>query len=443
MLPKLQFTDSLSKKKTTFTPEQIPQVNMYVCGITPYDHAHLGHARCYVAFDTLARFLRLSGYSVTYVRNYTDIDDKIINKAEQLNLSIEEVANTFIKSYQEDMNLLNCLPPTIEPRVTTHIQEIISLIEKLITKGHAYVLDHDVYFDITTYHSYGSLSGKKLDDLIAGSRVAVNTTKKNPGDFALWKGNATQEFWASPWGYGRPGWHIECSAMAYKHLGATIDIHGGGMDLMFPHHENEIAQSECFTGQKLANLWLHNAFININKEKMSKSLGNAINLKKVFESIDPMVLRFYFLQHHYRTPLDFNFTEFEGIKTAYKKLCTLTAPSHTSSLPINNHDEYPIITMILQALRDDLNTSKALGIIFEHLNVIKQDKTLCHQIVIILQDVLGLTLTPISEQCDITPKIALLLQEREEARKNKDWAKADALRSELAQLGYAVQDKKI
>ncbi len=439
LLP-LQLTNSLSKKKEPFVPQHPPHVNMYVCGITPYDHAHLGHARCYVAFDTLARFLTIAGYSLTYVRNYTDIEDKIINKAHQLGQSIDQVANTFIQSYKEDMKRLNCSEPDIEPKVTTHIQEIITFIEGLVTNGNAYIIGLDVYFDITTHAQYGNLGGKKIDDLIAGSRVAVNATKRNPGDFALWKGNAEGQFWPSPWGSGRPGWHIECSAMAYKYLGSTVDIHGGGMDLMFPHHENEIAQSECLTGKPLARFWLHNAFININKEKMSKSLGNAINLKQIFESIDPMVLRFYFLQHHYRTPLDFEFSEFEGVKTAYNRLCALSSLASTTPQSINLED--PLIATIMQALSDDLNTSKALGIIFEHLSTIKQSATICQQIRLILRDIFGLTLEPINEPNNITPEIALLLQAREEARKNRDWAKADALRAELAHLGYTVQDKK-
>lgn len=438
MLPNLQFTNSLTRKKESFTPKQPPHIGMYICGITPYDHAHLGHARCYVTFDVLARFLTFLNYQVTYVRNYTDIDDKIIVKAEQTGQSIEQVATTFINSYQEDMATLNCKPPQIEPRVTTHIPEIISFIEDLIKSGHAYVVGGDVYFDITTFATYGNLSGKNLPDLIAGSRVAVNTTKRNPGDFALWKCAPEGQFWQSPWGYGRPGWHIECSAMVKKHLGDTVDIHGGGMDLLFPHHENERAQSESLTGKPLSHLWLHNAFININKEKMSKSLGNAINLKQLFTTIDPMVLRFYFLQHHYRTPLDFDISEFDGIKTAYKKLCSL----RDVSMPENVQHDSPITNAVIQALQDDLNTPKAIGIIFEHMQSIKQNTVLCSKVVYILQNIFGLTLESATISHKITPEIAHLLQEREIARKNKEWARADALRDELTKLGYQVQDKK-
>ncbi len=438
MLPNLQFTNSLTRKKEAFVPKQPPHITMYVCGITPYDHAHLGHARCYVTFDVLARFLIFLNFQVTFVRNYTDIDDKIIVKAEQTGQSIEQVATTFINSYQEDMAHLNCKQPQVEPRVTTHIAEIIDFIDGLIKSNHAYLADGDVYFDITTYDKYGTLSGKNLPDLIAGSRVAVNSAKRNPGDFALWKGAEDGQYWKSPWGYGRPGWHIECSAMAKKHLGDTIDIHGGGMDLLFPHHENERAQSESLTDKPLAQLWLHNAFININKEKMSKSLGNAINLKQLFETIDPMVLRFYFLQHHYRTPLDFDITEFDGVKTAYKKLCSIK----DAKLQPTTHQTAPITDAIMQALQDDLNTSKALGIIFEHMTSIKQDPALCFQVIHILQNVFGLTLESIAIPQEITPEITHLLQERETARKNKEWAKADALRDKLTKLGYQVQDKK-
>lgn len=441
MYPPIQLTNSLHRKKETFSPLNAPHVGMYVCGVTPYDHAHLGHARCYVTFDTLARLLKFAGYQVTYVRNYTDIEDKIIAKAVQNEQSVDQIATTFITSYQEDMAKLNCLTPDIEPKVTTHIPEIIAFIEGLVSSGNAYTTNGDVYFDITTHATYGTLSGKKLDDLIAGSRVAVNEQKRNAGDFALWKGNSNREFWDSPWGYGRPGWHIECSAMAHKHLGNTVDIHGGGMDLMFPHHENECAQSESLTKKPLANIWLHNAFININKEKMSKSLGNAVNLKQVFTSIDPMVLRFYFLQHHYRTPLDFEPAEFEGVKTAYKKLCTLNtdAPPDAQEHP----DTKLIIGNITGALFDDLNTPKALGIIFEHLSIIKQHTSLRQEVVNVLQKVLGLTLNQLENAMQVTPEIALLLQERDNARQNKDWAKADALRTELTKLGYVAQDKKL
>lgn len=442
--PIVQFTNSLSKKKEIFKPLTPGKVAMYVCGVTPYDHAHLGHARCYVSFDTLVRLFKFLGFAVTYVRNYTDIDDKIINKAIAAAEQPDAIANRFIQSYQEDMAALNCTVPDIEPRVTTHIDAIIACIEKLIQAKHAYVLDNDVYYDIKTAHNYGKLSGKNIDDLIAGSRVAVNTTKRNPGDFALWKGSSESIYWKSPWGYGRPGWHIECSAMAKKHLGDTIDLHAGGMDLMFPHHENEIAQSEGITGKPFAHLWLHNAFININKEKMSKSLGNAVNLKELFKTIDPMVLRFYFLQHHYRTPLDFEISEFEGIKTAYKKLCSLKEQIEASGeqAKVTEKLESPIINEIIASLCDDLNTSKALGIIFENLSVIKQNTQLCRAIMHILEDIFGLRLQSVETEQVITAEIAALLQERDDARKNRDWTKADALRTKLNELGYKVQDKK-
>jgi cysteinyl-tRNA synthetase len=440
MLPSLQFTNSLTRKKSAFKPLNSDNITLYVCGVTPYDHAHLGHARCYVFFDVLARFLTASGFTVTYVRNYTDIEDKIITKAELSNQTIEQVASTFIKSYQEDMAVLNCIKPCIEPKVTEHIPEIIAFVEGLIARGNAYVAGHDVYFDISSHAHYGNLGGKKLDDLVAGSRVAINEVKRNPGDFALWKGNDKRQFWTSPWGFGRPGWHIECSAMAYKYFGATIDIHGGGQDLIFPHHENEIAQSESLTNKPLAQLWLHNAFININKEKMSKSLGNAINLKQLFSTINPMVLRFYFLQHHYRTPLDFDIAEFDGVKTAYKKLIALRESIEKN--PSKTQPSNELCASITQALSDDLNTPKALGLIFEHLSTIKQDSSLCAWIVQILQSIFGLTLEPIDVASEITPEIAQLLQAREEARQNKDWGMADILRAKLAELGYKVQDKK-
>lgn len=445
----LYFYDSLSKTKKVFTPITSHSVKLYVCGITPYDYAHLGHGRCYVSFDLLYRFLTLLNYNVTYVRNYTDIDDKIINKALQATpqAHYSDISKKFIASFKQDMQALNCLPPTHEPTVTESIESIISFVEGLITQKHAYVINNDVYFDISTFPSYGKLSGKNLEQLQAGARIDVDTRKKNPGDFALWKGTPNKTFWHSPWGFGRPGWHIECSAMAHSILGETIDIHGGGQDLQFPHHENEIAQTESLTKKTFANTWLHNAFVNINKEKMSKSLGNFVTLQGLFKDIDPMVLRYYYLQHHYRTPLDFSAEELTSVTTAYKKLTALaqllTEPITITNISIAEIIENNLGQKLIAALCDDLNTPKFLGIIFEHFSEIKLNSNYLRIIVFLLQSALGLTLNPLANtEPVITPEIEDLLKQRNIARQEKNWALADTLREKLKQLGYTPQDKK-
>ncbi len=450
MTMSLMLSNSLGKKKETFSPLIPGHVGLYVCGITPYDYAHLGHGRCYVSFDVLVRLLKLLEYNVTYVRNFTDIDDKILAKAAQHNpaLPYTAISEKFIAAFHEDMASLNCQAPTIEPTVTGHIQEIITFIEGLIASGNAYVVDSDVYFAISTFPEYGALSGRKLEDLQAGSRVEIDTRKRHPGDFALWKGSKEGTFWQTPWGNGRPGWHIECSAMAYKYLGSTIDIHAGGMDLLFPHHENEVAQSECLTKKPFARYWLHNAFININKEKMSKSLGNFITLKEAFKQKDPMILRYYYLQHQYRTPLDFNPEELAAVTVAYKKLITLGVesdskdPDYTTNLA--GLQGSPVASKLLSALCDDLNTPKFLGIIFENYNQIKNDSLLCLQIVFILRNILGLLLKPLNEtESALTTEIIQLIKEREEARANKNWSLADKIRDQLSALGHISSDKKI
>lgn len=440
-------TNTLTKKKELFTPLVEKQLTLYVCGITPYDHAHIGHGRCYVQFDFLVRLFRFLGYHVTYARNFTDIDDKILKKAEtQSEPDFTKISQRYITSFHNDIQKLNCVSPSVEPLVTTHIKQIITFIEQLIAQKNAYVMGHDVYFDITSFADYGKLSGRKIEDLLSGARIEIDADKKNPGDFALWKGNDQGEFWQSPWGHGRPGWHIECSAMAEEYLGKTIDIHAGGMDLIFPHHENEIAQSESLHHQSFARYWLHNAFVNIDKEKMSKSLGNVVALHNIFEQIDPMVLRYFFLQHHYRTPIDFSFDALQGIQTVYKKLVAhfgplTTPPNYNAAELIATH---PIIKEMIEALCDDLNSPKMFGILFQHFATIKESRELSQAVRCILQDVMGLTLAPLAEEIvTITPEIESLIAQREQARINKDWALADKLRDQLTQKGYVVNDKKL
>lgn len=457
----IKLTNSLTRKKEGFSPLNPPHISLYVCGITPYDLSHIGHGRCYVSFDLLARVLKFLNYQVTYVRNYTDIEDKILKKAAQEKQPYTTITERYINLYRQDMIALNCINPDHEPRVTEYIQPIIAFIQKLIEKKHAYVIDHDVYFNIASFPLYGKLSGKKLDELEAGARVDVDARKKNTGDFALWKGNNENLFWESPWGYGRPGWHIECSVMANELLGPTIDIHAGGADLTFPHHENEIAQSESLHEKTFARFWLHNAFVTLNKEKMSKSLGNTITLKNIFEKYDPMVLRYFFLQHHYRTPIDFSFDELEGVQTAYKKLIThFGAYAQSKTFSSNCHPElampavatqgvgwdsgsHPLIAELIEALCDDLNSPKFLGLTFQHLDKIIADASLTQTVSFLLQQVLGFTLQPLPEKTiEITPEIEALIKEREQARTARDWKRADALRDQLMQMGYVIRDKK-
>lgn len=437
-------SNTLSKAKEIFTPLKNKTVKMYVCGITPYDLPHLGHGRVYVTFDILYRLLLFFDYDVTYARNFTDIDDKIIQKAATEDVDYTAIANRYIDAFHENMTDLNCLSPHYEPRVTNYIDEIIEFIEQLIKQNKAYVLGSDVYFDISSFESYGKLSKRTLEELDLGSRVEINHCKKHPADFALWKGNDQQEFWRSPWGYGRPGWHIECSVMAYKILGETIDIHGGGMDLIFPHHENEIAQSEACLHQPFTRYWVHNAFININKEKMSKSLGNFITLKAAFQSINPMIIRFFFIQHHYNKPIDFDYQELDATATAYKKIVSLLTPFPSIEMPsLETVSSFPIALQLLQALCDDLNTPRFLGLFFEHQKAICADPELGAVVKYFFQHLLGLTLHQEETLPQSIPAhIQALLEEREEARREKNWAQADALRKQIQSLGYDVQDQK-
>lgn len=437
----VQLTNTQSSKKEALLCRE-GKISLYVCGITPYDYAHIGHGRVYVTYDVLVRLLTFLGKNVCYVRNITDVDDKLITKARNQNdaSSFVSIANFFYESFQKNMQQLNCLNPSFEPKVTENIDLIIDFIEKLITTGCAYRVDDDVYFSIDSFESYGKLSGRNLDDLKQGVRVQVDTRKKNPHDFALWK-SSNDVGWESPWGKGRPGWHIECSVMAKKYLGETLDVHGGGQDLIFPHHENEKAQSEALHRKDFVKLWSHNAFVNINKEKMSKSLGNTITLNALFEKEKAEVVRFYYLQHHYRTPLDFSFDELISAGVAYKKLCRLLieTPEQQYVLGKNN-----LCDEIIGAISDDLNTPKAFGLIFGNLELIKQDLQIKASVKWILQHIIGINISGIDEKkIDYSEEIQKLIDARQQARIEKNWALADKLRDELVSLGVLIEDKKI
>jgi len=444
----IKVTNTLTGKKEIFKPIEPNSVKMYVCGVTPYDDSHVGHGRVAVAFDILYRLFKFLNFDVKYCRNFTDIDDKLLNKAAEKfsdKLRYKELADTFIKKYSEDVDSLNCLRPDFEPRVTENIDEIIAFIKGLVDSGYAYASGGDVYFSIQAFKNYGSLSKHNLEDLKVGSRVEVSDIKKDPLDFVLWKGNNDGQFWGSPWGYGRPGWHIECSVLASKYLGKQLDIHGGGMDLIFPHHENEIAQSEALNKKQFVNYWMHNAFVRIDKEKMSKSLGNFFTLRQIFERFDPMVLRFYYINHQYRAPLDFSFEDMQMIKKSYQRLCKAFAGVECpKDISKSEMTKYKVIQDMLVFLSDDLNTPGMLGVLFEHLNEIKKNKDELCAVRAFINDVLGLSLEPLKEEeVEITPEIQGLIDARKEARQSKDWAKADAIRDQLKELGIDVQDKKL
>lgn len=437
----IQFTNTLTKKKEPFTVSD--SVKMYVCGVTPYDHAHVGHGRCYVSFDIINRLLSFLGEPPLYCRNFTDIDDKLLNKAEREfgdRLRFREIADRYIASFKKDMSLLNCLSPQVEPRVTDHIPQIIDFIQLLIDKGHAYNVGGDVYFAVDTYSQYGKLSKQDKNQLYEGTRNDVREEKKSPLDFALWKREPEGEFWNSPWGYGRPGWHIECSVLARVYLGDMITIHGGGLDLIFPHHENEIAQSESLLGHEFARCWMHNGFVTVNKEKMSKSLGNFFTLNDIFTSFDPMALRYYFITHHYRAPLEFSFELLQTAQKVYQRLAKMFARDDDGDVDYS----LPLIQRMLECLQDDVNTPAFLGLLFEHSVDINNNKALRVAVKSLLVTVLGLTLDPLAqEQQEITPEIQKLIDDRDQARKDKDWKKADELRDALQELGITVQDTKL
>lgn len=438
--------NTLTARKEQFVSLIPGKVSLYVCGITPYDYAHIGHGRSYVSFDVLFRLLSFLGYNVTYVRNFTDIDDKLLNKAEKLfgdKMRYQELARKYSDAYNNEMADFNCIEPAVQPRVTDHIPEIIAFIQGLVDAGKAYAVDGDVYFRLSSFPEYGKLSKQKIDALRAGARVDVNDKKEDPLDFALWKSEAEGTFWQSPWGFGRPGWHIECSALAKRYLGKQIDIHGGGADLIFPHHENEVAQSEALHNCFFARYWMHNGLVRIDQEKMSKSLGNVFMLKDMFAKVDPMVLRFYFLNHHYRAPLDFSFHELEIAHKNYQKLCKLfeAVPTVTLSESVKND---PYVKRMLEFLCDDVNTTGAMGVLFEYIKTMMGNETSAPAIKAFLMSVFGLRLQPLPEEETVyTPEITALLEERNQARAAKDWQRADALRDMLQKLGVDVQDSKI
>ena len=481
----LKVYNTLVKRKELFTTLVENQVGMYVCGPTVYDVCHMGHARASIVFDMIFRYLKYVGYHVTYVRNITDIDDKIINKANDEGVDYKVITERYTGSFHDDMLDLGNLPPTYEPKATEHIEGILGIIQKLIDKGFAYEAGGDVYFSVDSYDDYGKLSGRKTDDLIAGARVEVGEKKRQPLDFALWKASKKGEpWWESPWGKGRPGWHIECSAMSAKHLGKTFDIHGGGKDLIFPHHENEVAQSQCANGKPFAKYWLHNGFVTVNEEKMSKSLGNFFTIRELLDRYHPEVVRLFLLTTHYRSPIDYsdqNLSEAEAaLERIYSTLTAINAvladgaenilsghregegvDAEAEDL-INSHSE-----RFSAAMDDDFNSALAIAAIFDTVRVINRwvnasdfvRSPVALEILISAKqtlletgNVLGLVETEARVFLDALQKkrkkehkldsreVDVLVAERWQARLDKNWKKSDEIRDRLASIGVILKD---
>ena len=450
--------NTLTRRKEPFTPLEAGKVSMYVCGMTVYDYCHLGHARVMVAFDVITRYLRERGYDVNYVRNITDIDDKILKRADENGESITALTERMIAAMHEDEARLFVLPPTHEPRATGHIDDIVAMIETLIEKGFAYAADNgDVYYRVRKFANYGKLNNRQLDDMRSGARVDVDVHKEDPLDFVLWKAAKPGEaHWSSPWGNGRPGWHIECSAMSTCCLGDTFDIHGGGPDLTFPHHENEIAQSEAATGKTYVNTWMHAGAVRVNKEKMSKSLGNFFTIRDVLAEHDPEVVRFLLVASHYRSPINYSV---DSLTEARKSLTRLyTALEGVDTDAIASSEASPYRERFTQVMDDDFNTPEALAVMFElarEVNRAKQEQPdeaarlggelkQLGAILGLLQQAPQIFLKgtqqqgmPLSES-----EIEAKIDQRIEAKANKDFAQADAIRDELAALGIILKDSR-
>ncbi|MEO1957029.1 MAG: cysteine--tRNA ligase [Methylophilaceae bacterium] len=442
----LKIYNTLTRNKETFIPIQSNQVRMYVCGMTVYDYCHLGHARVMVVFDLVSRWFRASNYAVTYVRNITDVDDKIIKRANENNESIAELTQRFIDAMGEDAATLGVVRPDNEPRATTHIDAMIEMIQTLVGKGNAYAADNgDVFYAVRSFDGYGKLSGKSLDDLRAGERVEVDTFKRDPLDFVLWKSVKPNEpHWDSPWGAGRPGWHIECSAMSAKHLGTHFDIHGGGQDLQFPHHENEIAQSEATHNCQMANYWMHNGFVRVDDEKMSKSLGNFFTIRTVLEQYDAEVVRFFILRAHYRSPLNYSDKHLDDAKTALTRLYTALRDVEATSDIIDW--SHPEAVRFKAAMDDDFNTPEAIAVLFDLANEVNRSKaTEVAELLKNLAGVIGLLARDADdfmqgEAANSTLDIEGLIKARVEAKAAKNYAEADRIRQELTDAGIVLED---
>ena len=447
----MKIFNSQTGKKEKLVPLDGEKIRMYICGMTVYDDTHIGHARTFLCFDLIVRYLRNSGYKVNYVRNITDVDDKIIARAKELNVDATELTDKYIASMQEDFNDLGMISPDLEPRATDNIESIISLIEGLIGKGHAYIGNKDVYFSTDSFKEYGKLSNRNTEDLIAGVRIDIDEEKKNPADFVLWKQAEEGLAWDSPWGRGRPGWHIECSAMSMGALGNNFDIHGGGIDLKFPHHENEIAQSVCATGEKFAKCWMHTGSLRIDKEKMSKSLDNFITIKEALKEFPSEVIRFFLISNHYRSPL--NYSE-EGVLEAKSALDRLYTSLIDLDLRKEKHsNDADLVSPFKEAMEDDFNVPSALAALFEivkSINLAKENGNIKEA------NVLGATLVHLSKPLGIlqqktedyfqigatlsNEEIQSMIDERNQAREDKDFELSDKIRDSLLEKGIVLED---
>lgn len=475
----IRIYNTLTRRKDPFTPLEPNHVKIYVCGITSYDYCHIGHARSALAFDMIVRYLRYRGYAVTYIRNFTDIDDKIIKRAAEQNTTTEELANRFITEFYTDMDALGIDRPTLEPRATAHIPEMIDLISELIETGIAYQVGNDVYYSVNSFPEYGKLSGRNLEDMQAGARISINEQKNNPMDFVLWKGSKPGEpTWDSPWGPGRPGWHIECSAMSRRYLGRTFDIHGGGQDLIFPHHENELAQSEGANKTPFVTTWIHHGFVTIRDEKMSKSLGNFLTIREIAKHYHPEVIRFFIFSTHYRNPLDFSEAAMQdataGLDRLYNCVAALDDLKREGALDvpslISAKDRAKLTSLeerYQQAMDNDFNTAQAQAILFDTAKMLNkmerqvrqspglEDVRFLQETLVIFKKLAGIMgllqedaatylrqkKAALLEGLDIDETaINALIKERNEVRGLRNWARSDEIRDQLLAKNIELKD---
>ena len=457
----LYLFNTLTRKKEEFKSIEPGKVKMYSCGPTVYNFFHIGNARPFIIFDTLRRYLEYKGYDVTFVQNFTDIDDKMINKANELGITVKELADQYIKEYFIDAKGLGIKEATVHPRATENIDTIIELVQNLIDKGYAYNVDGDVYYSTKKFGEYGKLSHQPLEDLESGARIDVNEDKNDPMDFALWKKQKPGEpAWESPWGMGRPGWHIECSAMANTYLGKTIDIHSGGQDLIFPHHENEIAQSEAANCCQFSNYWIHNGYINVDNRKMSKSLGNFFTVRDVAKEFDYEVIRFFMLSAHYRSPINFSKDLMDSAKAGLERIKNCISNMEFFIQSANdrdlNEEEKVLVPALdeykerfIKAMDDDVNTADAISVIFEVVGLANKsitaesntEKSVIKKTIDLIYELGGvLGILNKNEEEGLPADVEALLEKRADARKNKNWAESDAIRNELKSLGYEVKD---
>ncbi|MBE7052972.1 MAG: cysteine--tRNA ligase [Ruminococcaceae bacterium] len=453
----MKLYNTLTGKKEEFKPIEENKVKIYSCGPTVYNYFHIGNARPFIIFDTLRRYLEYRGYEVSFVQNFTDIDDKMIKRANEENITVKELADRFIAEYFKDAKGLGIKEATFHPKATENIDAIINLISTLVEKGFAYESDGDVYFDVMKFKEYGKLSHQPLENLEAGARIEVGEKKKNPMDFAVWKAKKEGEpYWESPWSEGRPGWHIECSAMANKYLGKTIDIHSGGQDLVFPHHENEVAQSEAANGCKFANYWLHNGYINVDNRKMSKSLGNFFTVRDVAEKFSYEVIRFFMLSAHYRNPINFSDLLLEQAKSGLTRIytCIENLEFLKGSLTGDNKDDVKgelenLKARFIEAMDDDINTADAISVIFDIVKFANTniDNTYSKEIIdqtIDLIKELGNVLGILSKKEDkiLDEEVEKLIEERTQAKKDKNFKRADEIRDTLKDMGIILEDTR-